>query len=115
MLQLDFHQQLGSLELRVQSELPANGITAIFGVSGAGKTSLINAVVGLTRPDGGRIVLNNHVLVDTQQRVFYHRKSGESAMYFRMLACFRTIACAVICATAWLRQWNRSSMTSSIC
>ncbi|MBN3255738.1 molybdenum ABC transporter ATP-binding protein ModC [Pectobacterium brasiliense] len=70
MLQLDFHQQLGSLELRVQSELPANGITAIFGVSGAGKTSLINAVVGLTRPDGGRIVLNNHVLVDTQQRIF---------------------------------------------
>ncbi|MEH0835239.1 molybdenum ABC transporter ATP-binding protein ModC [Pectobacterium cacticida] len=70
MLQLDFHQQLGSLNLSVQSELPANGITAIFGVSGAGKTSLINAVVGLTRPDGGRIVLNNHVLVDTQQRIF---------------------------------------------
>ncbi|TCV08929.1 molybdate transport system ATP-binding protein [Samsonia erythrinae] len=70
MLQLDFHQRLGDLELRVQSELPAKGITAIFGVSGAGKTSLINAVVGLTRPDAGRIALNDHVLVDTQRHIF---------------------------------------------
>ncbi|MFC3395001.1 molybdenum ABC transporter ATP-binding protein ModC [Brenneria rubrifaciens] len=70
MLSLDFNQQLGALSLSVKADLPANGITAIFGVSGAGKTSLINAVVGLTRPDSGRIVLNGKVLVDTWQRIF---------------------------------------------
>lgn len=70
MLQLDFEQQLGDLHLSVKEDLPASGITAIFGVSGAGKTSLINAIVGLTRPKSGRIVLNERVLVDTQKRIF---------------------------------------------
>ncbi|EFE93922.1 molybdenum ABC transporter ATP-binding protein ModC [Serratia odorifera] len=65
MLTLDVSQRLGELQLEVQAELPAQGITAIFGLSGAGKTSLINAIGGLTRPDRGRIVLNGRTLVDT--------------------------------------------------
>ncbi|QIZ46510.1 molybdenum ABC transporter ATP-binding protein ModC [Dickeya zeae] len=70
MLRLDFTQQLGDLTLRVAAQLPASGITAVFGVSGAGKTSLINAIVGLTRPDSGLIQLNDRVLSDSAQRVF---------------------------------------------
>ncbi|AIR68723.1 molybdenum ABC transporter ATP-binding protein ModC [Dickeya fangzhongdai] len=70
MLQLDFTQQLGDLTLNVATQLPASGITAVFGVSGAGKTSLINAIVGLTRPDKGRIQLNDRVLSDRDKGVF---------------------------------------------
>ncbi|CAM3502886.1 molybdenum ABC transporter ATP-binding protein [Rouxiella silvae] len=62
MLTLDFSQQLGDLSLEVKVALPESGITAIFGLSGAGKTSLINAIAGLTRPDSGSIVLNGRVL-----------------------------------------------------
>lgn len=65
MLKLDFSQRLGDLSLNVQANLPAQGITAIFGLSGAGKTSLINAIGGLTRLQQGRIVLNGRTLVDT--------------------------------------------------
>ncbi|MCR0999385.1 molybdenum ABC transporter ATP-binding protein ModC [Serratia rubidaea] len=67
MLELDFSQRLGDLQLRVKESLPAQGITAIFGLSGAGKTSLINAIGGLTRPDSGRIVLNGRTLVDGER------------------------------------------------
>ncbi|RWR02174.1 molybdate transporter ATP-binding protein [[Pantoea] beijingensis] len=70
MLELDFSQQLGDHLLSVNAKLPASGITAIFGVSGAGKTSLINAIGGLTRPQQGSIRLNNRVLSDTQKRIF---------------------------------------------
>ena len=69
MLELDFTQTLGSHCLQIRETLPASGITAIFGVSGAGKTSLINAISGLTRPQTGRIVLNGRVLNDTAQRI----------------------------------------------
>ena len=69
MLELDFTQILGSHCLQIRETLPASGITAIFGVSGAGKTSLINAISGLTRPQTGRIVLNGRVLNDTAQRI----------------------------------------------
>lgn len=70
MLELDFSQTLGSLELQVTQTLPAQGITAIFGLSGAGKTSLINAIGGLTMPDTGHITLNGRILSDVQNGIF---------------------------------------------
>ncbi|XUA18051.1 molybdenum ABC transporter ATP-binding protein ModC [Citrobacter sp. OP27] len=69
MLELNFTQTLGNHCLTINESLPAAGITAVFGVSGAGKTSLINAISGLTKPQQGRIVLNNRVLNDTEKRI----------------------------------------------
>ena len=69
MLELNFSQTLGAHCLQINESLPASGITAVFGVSGAGKTSLINAISGLTQPQHGRIVLNGRVLNDAEQGV----------------------------------------------
>lgn len=69
MLELNFSQTLGTHCLQIDESLPASGITAVFGVSGAGKTSLINAISGLTKPQQGRIVLNGRVLNDAEQGV----------------------------------------------
>lgn len=44
-------------------------VTALFGRSGAGKTSIINMVAGLVRPDEGRIVLNDKTYFDSQRGV----------------------------------------------
>ena len=41
------------------------GVTAIFGPSGAGKTTLIKAVAGLFSVDKGRVVLRDRVLFDS--------------------------------------------------
>ncbi|EOG5425464.1 molybdenum ABC transporter ATP-binding protein ModC [Cronobacter sakazakii] len=70
MLELNFTQVLGKHRLTVNETLPGSGITAVFGMSGAGKTSLINAISGLTRPQHGRIVLNDRVLSDTETDTF---------------------------------------------
>lgn len=69
MLELNFSQTLGTHRLQVAENLPASGITAVFGVSGAGKTSLINAISGLTRPEQGRIVLNDRMLYDAEKKI----------------------------------------------
>lgn len=69
MLELDFSQQLGDLQLEVKTALPTESITAVFGLSGAGKTSLINVIGGLTKPNRGRIVLNGRTLVDVEKRI----------------------------------------------
>ncbi|MDJ0090545.1 molybdenum ABC transporter ATP-binding protein ModC [Pantoea allii] len=69
MLTLNFAQRLGEHQLEIDVTIPATGITAIFGVSGAGKTSLINAIGGLTRPQRGRIQLNDRILFDAEQQV----------------------------------------------
>ena len=40
------------------------GITALFGRSGAGKTTIVKAVAGLLRPERGRIAVDGEVLFD---------------------------------------------------
>jgi molybdate transport system ATP-binding protein len=62
-LAVDVEKQLGSLQLRVRFEA-AGGATALFGPSGAGKTSLVNMIAGLIAPDRGSIVLDDTVLFD---------------------------------------------------
>ena len=45
------------------------GVTVLFGRSGAGKTTVVNAVAGLLRPDAGRISVGDRVLLDTDAGV----------------------------------------------
>jgi molybdate transport system ATP-binding protein len=45
------------------------GVTALFGRSGAGKTSIINMVAGLVRPDEGRIIVNGKTYFDSEREV----------------------------------------------
>jgi molybdate transport system ATP-binding protein len=68
MLRVDVRKQLGefSLEAAFQSE---GRVTGLFGASGAGKTSLVNMIAGLLRPDRGTIALDGDVLDDTDARI----------------------------------------------
>ncbi|MCA1368315.1 molybdenum ABC transporter ATP-binding protein [Bradyrhizobium sp. BRP14] len=52
------------------------GVTALFGRSGSGKTSLVNIIAGLLRADAGRIVLDGDVIADSARGVFtpIHRR-----------------------------------------
>jgi molybdate transport system ATP-binding protein len=64
MLSVDVEKQLGKFSLDAKFEA-ASGVTALFGSSGAGKTSIANMVAGLVTPDRGRIVLDESVLFDS--------------------------------------------------
>ncbi|MEQ9316884.1 MAG: molybdenum ABC transporter ATP-binding protein [Henriciella sp.] len=58
---LNFGLTRGSFRLRVNENLPLNGITAVFGPSGSGKTSLLRAIAGLDQPSGGTIALGDEL------------------------------------------------------
>ncbi|OCH47737.1 molybdenum ABC transporter ATP-binding protein ModC [Vibrio cyclitrophicus] len=68
-LVLQYQQQLGETFFDIDLELPSSGITAIFGRSGAGKTSLINAISGLKQPDKGLISVSGTTLFDSKNGV----------------------------------------------
>jgi molybdate transport system ATP-binding protein len=68
MLRVDVSKQLGDflLEASFKSE---GRVTGLFGASGAGKTSLINMIAGLIRPDRGTIAIDHETLDDTTARI----------------------------------------------
>lgn len=68
MLEVSLTHDFGSFAVDVAFTAPA-GVTALFGASGAGKTTVINAVAGLFRPTRGRVVAQSEVLLDTGRGV----------------------------------------------
>lgn len=78
MLYVDVSKQLG--EFLLEASFKSEGrVTGLFGASGAGKTSLINMIAGLVRPDRGTIVIDGDTLDDTAARIHvpaYRRRIG---------------------------------------
>ncbi|HUZ74790.1 MAG TPA: molybdenum ABC transporter ATP-binding protein [Stellaceae bacterium] len=69
MIEVFVTKRLGGFTLDASFFAAASGITALFGRSGAGKTSLVNALAGLLRPDAGRIVVRGEVLFDAARGI----------------------------------------------
>ncbi len=69
MLKLEAYKRLGEFELRAVLRAEAKAITALYGPSGAGKTTLVNIMAGLVRPDAGRVELGGRVLFDSESRI----------------------------------------------
>jgi molybdate transport system ATP-binding protein len=67
-LALEVEKQLGALALAVRFQI-AGGVTALFGPSGAGKTSLVNMIAGLLKPDRGCIVVDDTILFDAAKAI----------------------------------------------
>jgi molybdate transport system ATP-binding protein len=78
MLRVDVAKRLGEFTLQARFESEGR-VTGLFGASGAGKTSLINMIAGLLRPDRGTIVVDDETLDDTDKRIHvpaYRRRIG---------------------------------------
>lgn len=67
-IDIDVERRLGDLCIRARFH-SETGVTALFGHSGAGKTSVVNMIAGLLKPDRGRIVVNGRVLFDSDGRI----------------------------------------------
>jgi molybdate transport system ATP-binding protein len=67
-LAVDVEKRLGALTLSVRFEA-AGGATALFGPSGAGKTSIVNMIAGLVTPDRGTITLDDVTLFDAAKGI----------------------------------------------
>jgi molybdate transport system ATP-binding protein len=68
MLRVDVTKQLGEFSLEAAFESQGR-VTGLFGASGAGKTSLINMIAGLLRPDRGIVTLDDETLDDTSKGI----------------------------------------------
>ena len=87
MIDVDVARRIGTFSLKVAFK-NSEGITALFGRSGAGKSVTIGLIAGLAHPDGGRIILDGRVLVDTQSRIFVPAHRRRIGLVFQDLNLF---------------------------
>ncbi|WP_207102049.1 molybdenum ABC transporter ATP-binding protein [Paracoccus shandongensis] len=75
MLSVALRHAFPGFTLDAAFEAPA-GLTALFGQSGSGKTTIVNAVAGLLRPQSGRVTVGDTVLTDSARGIFLppHRR-----------------------------------------
>ena len=64
MVDVDIEQRRGEFALAVRFVVDAP-IVGLFGASGAGKTSVVNAIAGIGKPDRGSISINGTMLFDS--------------------------------------------------
>jgi molybdate transport system ATP-binding protein len=106
-LAVDIRHRQGRFRLDVQFKAE-QGLTTLFGRSGSGKTSIINIIAGLIRPDHAHIEIDGIVLEDTvrgisvprhrrrvgyvfqEGRLFPHLTVRQNLLYGRWFAGIRT-------------------------
>lgn len=105
-LAADARTQVGTFQLDARFTLP-DGLTVLFGPSGAGKTRLLRLIAGLDRPREGRITLDGTVFDDVARREHLPAPERRIGMVFQQphLLPHRTALANVALAT---RQRDRA-------
>jgi molybdate transport system ATP-binding protein len=79
---VDIEHRLG--EFGLDARFASSGrLTALFGPSGSGKSSLISVIAGLMRPRKGRVEVEGRVLVDTKVGIFVPKHKRRIGMVFQ--------------------------------
>ena len=67
----------------VSFEVEGGSVIGIFGASGSGKTSLLQAIAGIIKPNGGTITLNSQDITKTKAKergITYHSGQDEAGL-----------------------------------
>lgn len=68
-LSLNIEKKLPGFTLELSQSITLDGATAVFGPSGAGKTTLMRLIAGFEAPDYGRIALGTDVWFDADDNI----------------------------------------------
>lgn len=108
-VEIELSHQFKSFALDVAFSAPA-GVTALYGRSGSGKTTIINAIAGLLTPNRGRITINGNVLLDTTSgiNVATHKRRVGYVFQDSRLFPHLTVARNLVFAERFIREPSRS-------
>ena len=107
-VEISIRHAFGDFSLDVAFAIGRPGITALFGPSGAGKTTIINAIAGLLTPQAGRVVLNGRSLLDTGNGVFVPARARHIGYVFQDARLFAHMSVESNLRFGWRRNRARA-------
>ncbi len=81
-LLMDIRLKRNDFSLHFKARM-TGGITGLFGPSGAGKTTVLHCIAGLTRPDDGTIVLDDTILFDASSDYYPPPRKTQIGLVFQ--------------------------------
>jgi molybdate transport system ATP-binding protein len=106
-IQVSLRHSFGAFGLDVAFQIARPGVTALFGPSGAGKTSVVNAIAGLFRPHEGHIAIDGRVLLDTKAGLFVPSQRRRTGCVFQDARLFPHMSVADNLRFGWRRAPGR--------
>jgi len=109
MIEIAVRHDFTGFSLDAAFRIERGGITALFGPSGAGKTTLINAVAGIFRPRAGRIVVDDRVLLDSASGTFVPPRARHIGYVFQDTRLFPHMSVENNLRFGWRRAAAKAS------
>lgn len=100
--------RLGEFALDVAFTIERSGVTALFGPSGAGKTTIANAIAGLLRAKEGRIVVAGTVMFDSDAAIFVPPRQRRIGYVFQDARLFPHMSVETNLRFGWRRAEPRA-------
>jgi molybdate transport system ATP-binding protein len=92
MITVDIEKKLkayrGQQVLKVAAEFEDRSITKIYGPSGAGKTTFLKIIAGLTKPERGKITVDDTIWLDTGLKISLTPQKRKVGFVFQSYALF---------------------------
>jgi len=105
--EITVHHRQGAFVLDV-AFTAGRGVTALFGPSGAGKTSIVRVLAGLTRPAQGRVVLEGRTVLDTEAGIFVAPEKRRIGLVFQDARLFPHMNVRNNLLFGWRRMGKRA-------
>lgn len=86
-LTVDIEKKLGKFRLRAAFDAD-DGVTALLGASGCGKSMTLKCIAGVERPDAGYIALDGVTLFDSRRRINLPPQKRQVGYLFQNYALF---------------------------
>lgn len=87
-LKKKLNSEKGTLSLHIEATIEEGSFVAVFGDSGAGKTSFLRMISGLMPADDGEISLNGEILFSRQKRIDVSPQKRNIGFLFQDYALF---------------------------
>lgn len=84
---IDIKKGLSSFDLDVSMKIEG-GIIGFLGASGSGKSMTLKCIAGLERPNNGKIIVNNKVIFDSENKIDIKTKDRKIGFLFQNYALF---------------------------